>query len=124
MDRVKDFFGSMMLTELIKGMALTGKYMTDKLRMEQGLAWAVRCTDGARALAGRSEPLQDTAAVWRNFQFEFNVPAGYPHLLSLGAERWPRQHFLSRLEELVAAPCPVQSWTSRFGELAAARLAA
>src|SRR4026209_1131229 len=27
MDRVKDFFGSMMLTELIKGMALTGKYM-------------------------------------------------------------------------------------------------
>ena len=27
MDRVKDFFDSMMLTELIKGMALTGKYM-------------------------------------------------------------------------------------------------
>jgi NADH-quinone oxidoreductase subunit I len=27
MDRLKDFFGSMMLTELIKGMALTGKYM-------------------------------------------------------------------------------------------------
>ena len=27
MDRIKDFFGSMMLTELIKGMALTGKYM-------------------------------------------------------------------------------------------------
>src|SRR6476469_6931484 len=27
MDRVKDFFGSMMLTELFKGMALTGKYM-------------------------------------------------------------------------------------------------
>ena len=27
MDRIKDFFGSIMLTELIKGMALTGKYM-------------------------------------------------------------------------------------------------
>ena len=25
MERVKDFFGSLMLTELIKGMALTGK---------------------------------------------------------------------------------------------------
>ena len=27
MERIKDFFGSFMLTELIKGMALTGKYM-------------------------------------------------------------------------------------------------
>jgi len=27
MERVKDFFGSLMLSELIKGMALTGKYM-------------------------------------------------------------------------------------------------
>jgi hypothetical protein len=66
--------------------AMTGKYMTDKLRMEQGLAWAVRCTDGARALAGRSEPLQDTAGVWRNFQFEFNVPAGCGTTASLQLE--------------------------------------
>jgi hypothetical protein len=54
--------------------------------MEQGLAWAVRCADGARALAGRSEPLQDTAAVWRNFQFEFNVPAGCGTTASLQLE--------------------------------------
>ena len=27
MERLKDFFGSFMLAELIKGMALTGKYM-------------------------------------------------------------------------------------------------
>ena len=27
MERLKDFIGSFMLTELIKGMALTGKYM-------------------------------------------------------------------------------------------------
>ncbi|WP_332876844.1 NADH-quinone oxidoreductase subunit NuoI [Massilia sp. S19_KUP03_FR1] len=27
MERVKDFFGSLLLTELLKGMALTGKYM-------------------------------------------------------------------------------------------------
>jgi hypothetical protein len=66
--------------------ALSGKYMTDKLRMDQGLAWAVRCTDGARALAGRSEPMQDTAAVWRNFQFEFNVAAGCGMTASLQLE--------------------------------------
>ena len=30
MDRLKDFFGSFMLTELFKGMALTGKYMFAK----------------------------------------------------------------------------------------------
>ena len=30
MDRLKDFFGSFLLTELFKGMALTGKYMFAK----------------------------------------------------------------------------------------------
>jgi len=55
--------------------ALQGRYMSSKLRMEQGLAWAVRCTGSTHALAGRSEPLQDTAAVWQLFQFEFKVPA-------------------------------------------------
>ena len=59
--------------------ALQGQYMSSKLRMEQGLAWAVRCTDATKALAGRSEPLQDTAGVWQNFRFEFDVPAGVRH---------------------------------------------
>ena len=27
MSAIKDFFGSLMLTELLKGMALTGRYM-------------------------------------------------------------------------------------------------
>ena len=47
-----------------------------------------------------------------------------PHLISLGAETWPRPDFLSRMEELVAAPWPAQSWTSGFGELPATLLAA
>ncbi len=58
---------------------LKGQYMSSKLRMEQGLAWAVRCTDPTHALAGRSGPLQDTAAAWQNFQFEFNVTGRVRH---------------------------------------------
>jgi leucyl/phenylalanyl-tRNA--protein transferase len=46
-----------------------------------------------------------------------------PHLLSLGAETWPRPDFQSRMEALVAAPWPTQSWTSGFGNLAATLLA-
>ena len=65
---------------------LQGQYMSSKLRLEQGLAWAVRCTEGTHALAGRSGPLQDTAAVWQNFQFEINVPAGCGVAASLELE--------------------------------------
>lgn len=66
--------------------ALQGQYMSSRLRMEQGLAWAVRCTGTTHALAGRSEPLQDTAAVWQNFRFEFNVPAACGMTASLQLE--------------------------------------
>lgn len=45
-----------------------------------------------------------------------------PHLLSLGAETWPRPDFLSRIKELVAAPWAAQSWKSGFGELPATLL--
>jgi hypothetical protein len=54
--------------------ALQGQYMTSKLRMDQGLAWAVRCTGNSKLLAGRSAALQDTAGIWQNFRFEFTVP--------------------------------------------------
>ena len=52
-----------------------GMYMTSKLRMEQGLAWAVRCSNGKSAtpLAGRSEPLQSAPDGWRRFQFPVSV---------------------------------------------------
>jgi hypothetical protein len=66
--------------------ALQGQYMTSKLRMAQGLAWAVRCTDGAKILAGRSEALQDTAGIWQRFQFEFDVPPGCGVVASLQLE--------------------------------------
>ena len=45
------------------------------------------------------------------------------HLLSLGAELWPRERFLSALAELACLPEPAGSWTHRFGVIAAADLA-
>ncbi|MEO8654037.1 MAG: hypothetical protein ABI409_07935 [Ramlibacter sp.] len=65
---------------------LKGQYMSAKLRMEQGLTWAVRCTGPTSALAGRSAPLKDSAAVWQTFQFEFNVTAACGMAASLQLE--------------------------------------
>ncbi|RNF83354.1 leucyl/phenylalanyl-tRNA--protein transferase [Montanilutibacter psychrotolerans] len=46
------------------------------------------------------------------------------HLLSLGAQTWPRSKFLAHLRELVAKPGGlIGPWTGWFGELPAADLA-
>lgn len=45
------------------------------------------------------------------------------HLLSMGAEHWPRARFLALVREQVRRDAPAGSWTERFGELAAAALA-
>nr|CCP38797.1 Leucyl/phenylalanyl-tRNA--protein transferase [Xanthomonas translucens pv. translucens DSM 18974] len=45
------------------------------------------------------------------------------HLLSLGAQRWPRAVFLEAIAALVADVAPAGPWTARFGELAATELA-
>ncbi len=45
------------------------------------------------------------------------------HLLSLGAELWPRPRFLAVIATLVAQPGPAGAWTERFGEMAARELA-
>jgi len=46
-----------------------------------------------------------------------------PHLLSLGAERWPRERFLGAIAELVAKPGKRGAWSTAFGEYPARRLA-
>ncbi len=46
-----------------------------------------------------------------------------PHLLTLGAESWPRSRFLARIAPLCAAPVAPGAWTARFGELPARVLA-
>ena len=45
------------------------------------------------------------------------------HLLSLGAELWPRDRFLEALAHLTNDPEPAGAWTGRFGTVAASELA-
>jgi len=45
------------------------------------------------------------------------------HLLSLGAELWPRKRFIEQVARLVDLPEPSGAWTARFGELPAQELA-
>ncbi len=46
-----------------------------------------------------------------------------PHLLSLGAESWPRPKFLAQVAELTGLAGAVGSWTARFGVIEASALA-
>ena len=46
-----------------------------------------------------------------------------PHLLSLGAQLWPRPRFLQAIAALVDEPGAPGCWTERFGEVAARGLA-
>jgi leucyl/phenylalanyl-tRNA--protein transferase len=45
------------------------------------------------------------------------------HLMSLGAERWPRRQFLEAVEGLRDQPGLAGSWTERVGDWPASRLA-
>lgn len=45
------------------------------------------------------------------------------HLLSLGAQLWPRDEFLAAIEPLVGIPEPSAAWTTIFGDYPASRLA-
>src|SRR5690606_16488482 len=45
------------------------------------------------------------------------------HLLSLGAERWPRRRFLMEVERLAGAPEAPRSWRDEFGSMPATTLA-
>jgi len=65
---------------------LRGEYMTTRLRMEQGLAWSVRCPAAANAEAGRSAALLDSSGAWKGFSFEFVVPRNCGPIASLQLE--------------------------------------
>ena len=67
---------------------LRGQYMSSRLRSEQGLAWAARCSNDKAAvpLAGRSEPLTDTLGAWKSFQFALAVPPDCGQVVSLQLE--------------------------------------
>jgi hypothetical protein len=63
---------------------LRGDYKTGQLRIEQGLAWTVRCT--ATPQSAQSTSLGDTANQWQRFDFEFAIPANCGWVTSLQLE--------------------------------------
>lgn len=65
---------------------LRGEYMGSKLRTDSGLTWAVVCSSGRKALAGRSEGLKDTGGVWKTLEVEFTVPPDCGPVASLQLE--------------------------------------
>lgn len=68
------------------------------------------------ALAGLAHRLRDWGWPLIDAQVEND------HLLSLGAEHWPRERFLAVVHAQVSADAPPGAWTERFGTLAAAAL--
>jgi hypothetical protein len=64
---------------------LRGDYKAAQLRMEEGLAWTVRCTASA-VQAGKSAGLNDTGNAWQPFEFEFSVPRNCGWVASLQLE--------------------------------------
>ena len=51
---------------------LRGQYMGSKMKLDEGLAWAARCTNG-NGLAGRSSGLEDTSGAWKSFEFVITI---------------------------------------------------
>jgi hypothetical protein len=65
---------------------LRGDYKAAQLRMEQGLAWTLRCPLAPHAQTIRSPALGDTNNVWRPFEFVFSVAPGCGSVASLQLE--------------------------------------
>ena len=70
------------------------------------------------ALAGLARRLSDWGWPLIDAQVEND------HLLSMGAQSWPRPRFLAQVAAQVAEHEPAGSWTARFGRLPASELAA
>lgn len=64
---------------------LTGEYLGSQLRLEQGLAWTVRCA-AQMTVVGRSAPLKDTGGSWQAFAFDITVPGNCGLVASLELE--------------------------------------
>ncbi|TZF91309.1 leucyl/phenylalanyl-tRNA--protein transferase [Lysobacter lacus] len=87
-------------------------------RMFFGESMFSRRPDGSKvALAGLAHRLHHWGWPLIDAQVE------NPHLVSLGAQLWPRARFLEAMAALVDAPAPPGSWTAAFGELDSAALA-
>jgi len=63
-----------------------GDHRTHQFRMEEGLRWTVRCD---KTVVGASPAIGETGGLWRQFEFEFTVPAQCPLVASLQLETTP-----------------------------------
>lgn len=52
---------------------LRGRYMSDRMRSKQGLAWVLRCGNGGNRWA-QTPDLLETQRQWQNFELKFKVP--------------------------------------------------
>lgn len=52
---------------------LRGRYMSDRMRSKQGLAWVLRCGNGGNRWAQTGD-LLETQRQWQNFELKFKVP--------------------------------------------------
>ncbi len=50
-----------------------GRYMSDRMRTKQGLAWVLRCANGGDRWA-QTPDLVETQRQWQSFEIEFRVP--------------------------------------------------
>ncbi|TBR14615.1 MAG: leucyl/phenylalanyl-tRNA--protein transferase [Lysobacter sp.] len=86
-------------------------------RMFFGESMFSRVPDGSKAaLAGLAATLRTWGWPLIDAQVE------NPHLISLGAERWPRARFLHEVASLTSQPGQIGCWTQRFGTFPAASL--
>jgi hypothetical protein len=63
---------------------LHGDFLARQFRMEDGLAWVVRCS--SKTAVATSTPLHDTLGLWQSFDFEFKVPANCGTVAALQLE--------------------------------------
>lgn len=100
------------------GQCIGGLYGVSIGRMFFGESMFSERTDGSKvALAALAHVLDGWGWPLIDAQVE------NPHLLSLGAELWPRGRFLTEIAPLLAAPSSIGSWRDLFGELPAQALA-
>ena len=52
----------------------SGRYMSDRIRTDEGLVWALRCASGGERFA-QTVAMKDTARKWESFNIEIQVPA-------------------------------------------------
>ena len=62
-----------------------GRYLTDKLQINDGLSWKFSCASGGGPWA-QTDALQDTKKHWQTFELKFKVPATCRAAVLLGLE--------------------------------------